>query len=148
MLPRGLMLGLILLSTFINDLDDGTEHSLSRYSDNTKRGGVADTPEGCAAIQGDLEMVKKWANLVKFDKGQCEVLPLGRCGTSHCPLLRFLRPQLWDCFSRKMVRCWSRLPRENCGVSVLGDVQNPTGHSPEQPSLGTESRNLLGWKRP
>jgi len=29
-----------------------------------------------------------------------------------------------------------RFPREACGVSVLGDTQNPPGHDPRQPAVG------------
>ena len=73
-------MGPTLLNIFINDLDDWAEDTLSQFADNTNLGGVADTPEGHAANQRDLDRLWKWAdrNLLKFNKGKCKVLHLGR----------------------------------------------------------------------
>jgi len=56
---------------------------------NTKLGGVADTLQGQAAIQRDLTRLEKWhkRNLVKFNKENCKVLPLGRNNPRHHHLL-------------------------------------------------------------
>ncbi|GAB0209608.1 mitochondrial enolase superfamily member 1 [Grus japonensis] len=68
-----------------NDLDDGAECTLSKFADDTKLGGVADRPEGHAAIQRDLNRLEKWAdrNLMKFNRGKCQVLPLRRNDPRH-----------------------------------------------------------------
>jgi len=70
---QGSVLGPILFNIFINDM----EITLSKFAD-TKFGGVADTPEGSAAIQqGQTE---SWTerNLIKFNKKKCRVLYMGR----------------------------------------------------------------------
>uniref|UniRef100_A0A8C0BUQ5 Uncharacterized protein n=1 Tax=Buteo japonicus TaxID=224669 RepID=A0A8C0BUQ5_9AVES len=51
-------------------------------------------------------------------------------------------PGSWDC--RHVPLCpensmptasWAALGGRSCGVSILGDIQNSTGHSPGQPAL-------------
>ncbi|GAB0178304.1 mitochondrial enolase superfamily member 1 [Grus japonensis] len=70
------ILGPVLFKTFNNDLDDGTECTFSKFAHDTKLGGMADTPEGRAAIQRDLNRMEKWADrsLVQFNKVKHKVL--------------------------------------------------------------------------
>ncbi|GAB0188519.1 mitochondrial enolase superfamily member 1 [Grus japonensis] len=86
---HGSILSPILLNIVINDLDDGAEYTLSKFADDTKLRGVADMPEGRAAIQKDLNGLEKWAdrNLMKFNKEKCKVLHLWRNDPLHQDVL-------------------------------------------------------------
>ncbi|TRZ17407.1 hypothetical protein HGM15179_009710 [Zosterops borbonicus] len=54
-------------------------------ADDTKLGGVANTPESCAALQRHLDRLETWAekNNLKFIKGKSRVLQLGRNEPLH-----------------------------------------------------------------
>ena len=49
-------------------------------------------------------------------------------------------------FRRKKLRV-KQVAQRGCGVSVFGDVQNPTGHNPEQPASADAVLNKGDWTR-
>ena len=77
--PQELVPSPVLFNIFIDNLDEGIVPTLIKYGDDRKLGSVADTPEGCAAIQKDLDRLESWAarNQMRFNKSKCRALHLG-----------------------------------------------------------------------
>lgn len=54
----GSILGHVFFNIFISDLDKRVEPYLRKFVVGTKLGEMADTPEGCAATQQDLDRLE------------------------------------------------------------------------------------------
>lgn len=75
-------LSTVLFKIFNNDLDDGVE-CIAVMGDKLED--MADSPDGCIAIQRILGGLEMWTdkNLIKFYKKKCKVLYFGRNNSRH-----------------------------------------------------------------
>ena len=78
--PQGSVLGPVLFTIYINDIDQGIKNTIKKFADDTKLIGKAGSEEEVNSIKEDLKKLHKWTEdwQMKFNADKCKVLHLGR----------------------------------------------------------------------
>ena len=78
--PQGSVLGPVLFTVFINDLDEGILNRLLKFADDTKAFGRVRNTEETRMLQEDLDRLVDWAERwgMEFNTKKCKVMHIGR----------------------------------------------------------------------
>ena len=69
-----------LFTLFINDLDNGIEIHVSKFSDDTKLGSIVDSVDDNIKLQREIDRLGEWTRLGQMD------LNLSKCEVTHSRL--------------------------------------------------------------
>lgn len=77
--PQGSVLGPVLFTIFINDLDEGIVNKLLKFADDTKVLGKVVSEEDVVELKKDLQKIMSWSEMwqMKFNTSKCKVMHMG-----------------------------------------------------------------------
>ena len=83
--PQGSVLGPVLLTIYINDIDLDITNVISKFADDTKIGGKVKTQDDRDSIQNDIHRINMWSDtwLMPFNVDKCKTLHLGKNNIKH-----------------------------------------------------------------
>ena len=114
--PQGSVLGPLLFLIYINDLDNGLKSTVSKFADDTKLCGIANSHSNQLDIQEDLNILEQWSEkwLMKFNPSKCKVMHIGKNNTKYDYTL----------FGQNLTKVTSE---RDLGVIISNDLK-PTKH--------------------
>ena len=79
----GPLLFVIYIYIYITDLEENVTGLISKFADDTKVGGFADSDEDHQRMQQDIDQLETWAERrqTEFNLDKCEVMHFGRSNT-------------------------------------------------------------------
>ena len=77
--PQGSVLGPLLFTLFINDLDLGLDCRVWKFADDTKIVRIVEDSQDCIKHQGNIDKLEGWGDKWKmeFNIGKCKVMHIG-----------------------------------------------------------------------
>jgi len=78
--PQGSILGPLLFSIYINDLEENVSNNMLKFADDSKLWGRVNSPEEVTSMQEDLIKLGEWSdkNSMPFNVSKCKVMHVGR----------------------------------------------------------------------
>jgi len=78
--PQGSILGPLLFTIYINDLEENISNNMLKFADDSKLWGSVNSPEEISSMKEDLIKLWEWSdkNSMPFNVSKCKVMHIGR----------------------------------------------------------------------
>src|SRR6266516_17722 len=88
--PQGSILGPLLFTVYINDLEENLYNSLLKFADDTKLWGRVNTKDEVLRMHADLETLSKWSdkNEMPVNISKCKVMHIGKKNSKEVYMLK------------------------------------------------------------